>query len=41
MAGLLGDYTPDPLAQGLLGLGSALLTPRQMGGGTVVINLAK
>lgn len=34
MAGLLGDqYTPDPLAQGLLGLGSALLTPRQMGGG--------
>ena len=33
MAGLLGDYTPDPLAQGLLGLGGALLTPRQMGGG--------
>ena len=33
MAGLLGDYTPDPLAQGLLGFGSALLTPRQMGGG--------
>lgn len=34
MAGLLGDqYTPDPLAQGLLGLGSALLTPRQLGGG--------
>ena len=33
MPGLLGDYQPDPLAQGLLGLGGALLTPRQMGGG--------
>ena len=33
MAGLLGDYTPDPLAQGLRGFGSALLTPRAMGGG--------
>lgn len=33
MAGLLGDYTPDPLGQGLLGLGAALLTPRAMGGG--------
>ena len=34
MAGLLsGEYLPDPLSQGLLGLGSALLTPRQMGGG--------
>jgi hypothetical protein len=34
MAGLLGgDYTPDPLAMGLLGLGGALMTPRQLGGG--------
>lgn len=33
MAGLLDGYTPDPLAQGLLGLGGALLTPRAMGGG--------
>ena len=32
MPGLL-DYTPDPLSQGLLGLGAALLTPRAMGGG--------
>jgi hypothetical protein len=34
MAGLLSnDYTPDPLGQGLLGLGAALMTPRQLGGG--------
>lgn len=32
--GLLdNNYAPDPLAQGLLGLGSALMTPRQLGGG--------
>lgn len=34
MAGLLdGAYSPDPLSMGLLGLGSALMTPRAMGGG--------
>jgi hypothetical protein len=34
MAGLLdGGYSPDPLAMGLLGMGGALLTPRQLGGG--------
>lgn len=34
MAGLLDNgYTPDPLAMGLLGMGSALMTPRAMGGG--------
>lgn len=34
MAGLLdGAYSPDPLAMGLLGLGSALMTPRALGGG--------
>jgi hypothetical protein len=34
MAGLLDqNYRPDPLAQGLLGFGTALMTPRQMGGG--------
>jgi hypothetical protein len=34
MAGLLdNNYRPDPLAQGLLGFGTALMTPRQMGGG--------
>jgi hypothetical protein len=32
MAGLL-DYQPDPIGQGLLGLGTALMTPRAMGGG--------
>lgn len=34
MAGLLdGAYSPDPLSMGLLGLGSALMTPRALGGG--------
>jgi hypothetical protein len=34
MAGLLdNNYRPDPLAQGLLGFGTALMTPRQLGGG--------
>jgi hypothetical protein len=34
MAGLLDrGYSPDPLAMGLLGMGGALLTPRQLGGG--------
>ena len=34
MAGLLdNNYRPDPLGQGLLGFGTALMTPRQMGGG--------
>ena len=33
MAGLLDSYQVDPLAQGLLGLSSALLTPRSQGGG--------
>lgn len=27
------DYNPDPLAQGLLGLGASLMTPRALGGG--------
>lgn len=31
---LLGnDYAPDPMSMGLLGMGSALMTPRAMGGG--------
>jgi hypothetical protein len=34
MAGLLdNNYRPDPLAQGLLGFGTALMTPRAQGGG--------
>lgn len=34
MAGLLdGDYAPDPLSMGLLGMGSALMQPRALGGG--------
>ena len=33
MGGLLGGYNPDPMGQGLLGLGAALMTPRAMGGG--------
>lgn len=34
MAGLLDpNYSPDPLAMGLLGLGGAMMTPRQLGGG--------
>lgn len=33
MSLLDGEYSPDPLSMGLLGLGSALMTPRAMGGG--------
>jgi hypothetical protein len=33
MAGLLDGYGTDPIAQGLLGLSGALLTPRAQGGG--------
>jgi hypothetical protein len=33
MAGLLDNYGTDPIAQGLLGLSGALLTPRAQGGG--------
>ena len=32
MAGLL-DYNPDPIGQGLLGFGTALMQPRALGGG--------
>lgn len=33
MAGGLLDYSPDPVGMGLLSMGSALMTPRAMGGG--------